>query len=397
MIKKMLINMKSLKNFNFEKIQNVGIRVDFNVPIDKNFKITDKTRLDRAKDTINFIKNKQCNILLLSHFGRPKKNFDEKHSFTKLIKQFEEILELKLNFISYENFLENGLNQFNHNRFTVTLLENIRFFEGEIKNDLSFSKSITDNLDLYVNEAFSASHRLHSSVNQMVKNILSTPGFNFEKEIKAINDIKKSQKKKLAIIGGSKISTKINTLLSLTSSCSDIFIGGAMANNFLKYNKFNVSSSLIEEGAENMIEMIYSSSKQTGCKIHLPVDVMLDSNQSVLVNELDKNSEFKILDIADSSHIVLENLVKKSDIILWNGPMGMIEDYKFSKGSINLSHLLAKSQADVVIGGGDTILAINMAKEKSEDFYFVSTAGGAFLEALEDKELPGIEALKADL
>ena len=389
--------MKSLKNLNFEKIQNVGIRVDFNVPIDKHFNITDKTRLDRAKDTINFIKNKQCNILLLSHFGRPKENFDDKYSFTKLIDQFQEILKLKLNFISYENFLENGLDQFNYNRPTTTLLENIRFFEGEIKNDLSFSKSITDNLDLYVNEAFSASHRLHSSVNQMAKNILSTPGFNFEKEIKAINDIKKSQKKKLAIIGGSKISTKINTLLSLTTSCSDIFIGGAMANNFLKYNKFNVSSSLIEEGAERMIEMIYSSAKQTGCEIHLPVDVMLDSDQSVLVNELDKNTEFKILDIADSSHIVLENLVKKSDIILWNGPMGMIEDHKFSKGSINLSHLLAKAQADVVIGGGDTILAINMAKEKFEDFYFVSTAGGAFLEALEDKELLGIEALKADL
>ena len=389
--------MKSLKNLNFEKIQNVGIRVDFNVPIDKNFKITDKTRLDRAKDTINFIKNKQCNILLLSHFGRPKEKFDDKYSFSKLIDQFQEILELKLNFISYANFLENGLDQFNFNRPTTTLLENIRFFEGEIKNDLSFSKSITDNLDLYVNEAFSASHRLHSSVNQMAKNILSTPGFNFEKEINAINDIKKSQKKKLAIIGGSKISTKINTLLSLTTSCSDIFIGGAMANNFLKYNKFNVSSSLIEEGAERMIEMIYSSAKQTGCEIHLPVDVMLDSDQSVLVNELDKNTEFKILDIADSSHIVLENLVKKSDIILWNGPMGMIEDHKFSKGSINLSHLLAKAQADVVIGGGDTILAINMAKEKFEDFYFVSTAGGAFLEALEDKELPGIEALKADL
>ena len=389
--------MKSLKNLNFEKIQNVGIRVDFNVPIDKNFKITDKTRLDRAKDTINFIKNKQCNILLLSHFGRPKENFDDKYSFSKLIDQFQEILELKLNFISYANFLENGLDQFNFSRPNITLLENIRFFEGEIKNDLSFSKSITDNLDLYVNEAFSASHRLHSSVNQMAKNILSTPGFNFEKEINAINDIKKSQKKKLAIIGGSKISTKINTLLSLTTSCSDIFIGGAMANNFLKYNKFNVSSSLIEEGAERMIEMIYSSAKQTGCEIHLPVDVMLDSDQSVLVNELDKNTEFKILDIADSSHIVLENLVKKSDIILWNGPMGMIEDHKFSKGSINLSHLLAKAQADVVIGGGDTILAINMAKEKFEDFYFVSTAGGAFLEALEDKELLGIEALKADL
>ena len=128
-------------------------------------------------------------------FWKTKRNFDDKYSFTKLIDQFQEILKLKLNFISYENFLENGLDQFNYNRPTTTLLENIRFFEGEIKNDLSFSKSITDNLDLYVNEAFSASHRPHSSVSQMAKNILSTPGFNFEKEINAINDIKKSQLK----------------------------------------------------------------------------------------------------------------------------------------------------------------------------------------------------------
>ena len=158
----MWINMKSLKNLNFEKIQNVGIRVDFNVPIDKNFKIADKTRWYRAKDTINFIKNKQCTILLLSHFGRPKEKFADKYSFSKLIDQFQEILELKLNFISYANFLENGLDKFNYNMPTTTLLENIRFFKGEIKNDLSFSKSITDNLDLYINEAFSASHRRHS-------------------------------------------------------------------------------------------------------------------------------------------------------------------------------------------------------------------------------------------
>ena len=388
--------MKSLKNLNFEKIQNVGVRVDFNVPVDKNSRITDKTRLERSKETINFLKDKKCNIFLISHLGRPKKNFDEKYSFLKFIEQFEEILELKLNFISYDSFLENGLNQ-NLNKSDIYLLENIRFFEGEIKNDLSFSQSITSKLDLYVNEAFSASHRHHSSVDQMAKNILSAPGFNFEREILAINDIKKSQKKKLAIIGGSKISTKIKTLLTLTSSCSDIFIGGAMANNFFKYNKINIGCSLIEDGAESMIEMIYKSAKLSGCNIHLPKDVMLDSNQHILVSELSKSSDFKILDISATSHIHLEKLISKSDIVLWNGPMGMIEENKFSKGSINLVHLLAKAHADVVIGGGDTILAINMAGEKFENFYFVSTAGGAFLEALEDKELPGVEALKADL
>ena len=387
--------MKSLKNLNFEKIQNVGVRVDFNVPIDKNSKITDKTRIERSKETINYLKNKKCNIFLISHFGRPKKNYDEKYSFIKLIKQFEEILEFKLNFISYDSFLENGLIQ-NFNKSPLSLLENIRFFEGEIKNDLSFSQSITNKLDLYVNEAFSASHRYHSSVDQMARNILSAPGFNFEREMIAINDIKKSPKKKLAIIGGSKISTKIKTLLTLTSSCSDILIGGAMANNFFKYNKINIGSSLIEHSAENMIEMIYKSSNLSGCNIHLPTDVMLDSNQNIPVSELPKSYDFKILDISEFSHIHLEKLISNSDIVLWNGPMGMIEDNKFSKGSINLAHLLAKAHADVVIGGGDTILAINMAGEKFENFYFVSTAGGAFLEALENKDLPGIQALMAD-
>jgi len=387
--------MKSLKNLNFEKIQNVGVRVDFNVPIDKNSKITDKTRIERSKETINYLKNKKCNIFLISHFGRPKKNYDEKYSFIKLIKQFEEILEFKLNFISYDSFLENGLIQ-NFNKSPLSLLENIRFFEGEIKNDLSFSQSITNKLDLYVNEAFSASHRYHSSVDQMARNILSAPGFNFEREMIAINDIKKSPKKKLAIIGGSKISTKIKTLLTLTSSCSDIFIGGAMANNFFKYNKINIGSSLIEHSAENMIEMIYKSSNLSGCNIHLPTDVMLDSNQNIPVSELPKSYDFKILDISEFSHIHLEKLISNSDIVLWNGPMGMIEDNKFSKGSINLAHLLAKAHADVVIGGGDTILAINMAGEKLKNFYFVSTAGGAFLEALENKDLPGIQALMAD-
>ncbi len=388
--------MKSLKNLNFEKIKNVGIRVDFNVPIDKNFEITDKTRLERSKETIDFIKNKQCNIFLISHFGRPKETFDEKYSFSKLIDQFEDTLELNINFISYDSFLNSGLNELDVDKPTISLLENIRFFEGEIKNDLNFSKSITDKLDLYVNEAFSASHRFHSSVNQMAKNILSAPGFNFEREILAIDNIKKSSKKKLAIIGGSKVSTKIKTLLSLTSSCSDIFIGGAMANNFFKYNNINVSNSLIEEGTDNLIEMIYNSAKSTNCKIHLPTDVILDSNENKLVDELPTSSDFKILDISVASLAALEKLIDDTEIVLWNGPMGMIEENKFSKGSINLAHLLAKSHPDVVIGGGDTILAINMAEEKFENFYFVSTAGGAFLEALEDKNLPGIEALTAD-
>ena len=386
--------MKNLTQINFQNIKNVGIRVDFNVPINDSFQITDNTRLIRAKDTLDFISKNECKILLLSHFGRPKEYFEKKFSFTNLINQFSNILGHEIHLLPYEEFLQNGLKKFKDSMNKITLLDNIRFFKGEKKNDKSFSKSITNELDLFINEAFSASHRSHASVNEMAKNIPSAPGINFSKEVMAINDIKNSTKRKLAIIGGSKVSTKIKTLLSLTHSCSNIFIGGAMANNFLKYLGTSVSKSLLEGGSEEMIKDIYALAKKTGCEIHLPTDVVLDDEQSLSIDRLSDQNKFSILDLSNHSIQVLEKLVQRSEIVLWNGPMGMIEDPRFAKGSSTLAHLLAKSSCDVVIGGGDTLLAINIAGLSFDHYHFVSTAGGAFLEALEDKELPGIIALQ---
>ena len=386
--------MKNLTQINFKNIKNVGIRVDFNVPINDSFQITDNTRLIRAKDTIDFISKSDSKILLLSHFGRPKESFEKKFSFTNLIDQFSNVLGYEIHLLSYEEFLENGLQQFKKVMNKITLLDNIRFFEGEKKNDKSFSQSITNELDLFINEAFSASHRSHASVNQMAKNILSAPGLNFSKEVMAINEIKNSTKRKLAIIGGSKVSTKIKTLLSLTQSCSNIFIGGAMANNFLKHQGIAVGQSLLEEGSEEMIKDIYALAKKTGCEIHLPTDVVLDDEQSLSIDRLSDQNQFSIFDLSNHSIEVLEQLVQRSEIVLWNGPMGMIEDPRFAKGSSTLAHLLAKSPCDVVIGGGDTLLAINIAGVSFDNYHFVSTAGGAFLEALEDRELPGIIALQ---
>ncbi len=386
--------MKNLAQIKFLNIKKVGIRVDFNVPVNDTFQITDNTRLTRAKDTIDFIYKNDSKILLLSHFGRPKESFEEKFSFTNLIDQFSNILGYEIHLLSYEEFLQNGLQQFKEGMNKITLLDNIRFFVGEKKNDKLFSQSITNELDLFINEAFSASHRSHASVNQMAKNILSAPGLNFSKEVMAINDIKNSSKKKLAIIGGSKVSTKIKTLLSLTQSCSNIFIGGAMANNFLKFQGVAVGQSLLEEDSEEMIKDIYALAKKTGCEIHLPKDVVLDDGQSLLIDHLSDQDQFSIFDLSNRSIEFLEQLVQKSEIVLWNGPMGMIEDPRFAQGSSKLAHLLANSSCDVVIGGGDTLLAINIAGVSFDHYHFVSTAGGAFLEALEDKELPGIIALQ---
>ena len=385
--------MESLTKINFQNIKSVGIRVDFNVPIDENFVITDTTRLLRAAETIRFIKEKNCKILLISHFGRPKDSFEIQFSFQNLIEQFSKTLNEKINLITFDDFSKKSLSHFKQSEENIFLLDNIRFFKGEKTNDMNFSKNITDQLDLYINEAFSASHRSHASVNQMAKNILSLPGFNFEKEIIAINEIKNSPKKKLAIIGGSKVSTKINTLLSLTQSCSNIFIGGAMANNFLKFKGIPVGESLLEADSDKMIEEIYDNAKKSGCEIHLPLDVVTDKVETFLIDKLSSNSNFKILDLSDSSINLLDNLISKSEIVLWNGPMGMIENENFSRGSSKLASLLSHSSSQVVIGGGDTLLAINIAGINFDQFYFVSTAGGAFLEALEDKVLPGVEAL----
>jgi phosphoglycerate kinase len=188
--------MKSLTEINFQNIKSVGIRVDFNVPIDENFVITDTTRLLRAAETIKFIKEKKCKILLISHFGRPKDNFENQYSFQNLIEQFSKTLNEKINLITFDDFSKKSLSHFKQSEENIFLLDNIRFFKGEKTNDMNFSQSITDQLDLYINEAFSASHRSHASVNQMAKNILSLPGFNFKKEIIAINEIKNSSKKK---------------------------------------------------------------------------------------------------------------------------------------------------------------------------------------------------------
>ena len=227
----------------------------------------------------------------------------------------------------------------------------------------------------------------------MAKNILSCPGINFLKEIEAIESIKKMDGKSFAIIGGSKVSTKIEALSSLVKSCSNIFIGGAMANNFLKFQDFNVSGSLVEENIDIKVKTIMREAIKNQCKIHLPQDVVIDSGHEILVQDLKNNHDFKIFDIGSQSINTIKDIIEVSDVIVWNGPLGLIENTKFSKGSVDIAKYLSKSHSRVIIGGGDTLLALNIAQLDSKDYYFVSTAGGAFLEALEDKVLPAVKAL----
>ena len=385
--------MKNIKNINFTLIKNVILRVDYNVPINDDFVIQDFTRISRSQETIELLLKNNRKILLLTHFGRPDGLFDEKFSLNLISEQIAHNLGKKIHFISYQDFVTKGLLQYHEDDSGIFLLDNIRFFSGEKNNDTSFSKSITNGADLFINEAFSASHRSHASVDQMAKDINSCAGINFYKEVQVINSIKKSTGKNFAIIGGSKVSTKIDTLLSLVKSCSNIFIGGAMANNFLKFQKINISNSLIEENIESKVSSILNEAIKYNCNIHLPEDVILDNGEEYLLQELNAKKEFKILDIGTKSINAIKNIIHQSDLVLWNGPLGFIENEKFAQGSIDTAKNLSSSSSKVIIGGGDTILALNIAKQDFSNFYFVSTAGGAFLEALEDKILPGIKAL----
>ena len=385
--------MNNLNNLDFTKIKNVILRVDFNVPIDQNFNIQDFTRINRSRETIEKLYTNNCKILLLTHLGRPNAIFEEKYSLKNIYLQIAKKLNKDIQFISYEEFQKNSLSKFHDAKDGIFLLDNIRFLAGEKENDFALSNIFTQNMNLYVNEAFSAAHRSHASVDQMAKNILSCPGINFLKEIEAIENIKKMNGKSFAIIGGSKVSTKIEALLSLVKSCSNIFIGGAMANNFLKFQDFHVSSSLVEENIDIKVKAILHEAAKNQCKIHLPQDVVIDSGHEILVQDLNNNLDFKIFDIGSQSINTIKNIIKDSDVILWNGPLGMIENTKFTKGSLDVAKYLSKSHSKVIVGGGDTLLALNIAQLDSRDFYFVSTAGGAFLEALEDKVLPAVNAL----
>ena len=385
--------MNNLNNLDFTEIKNVILRVDFNVPIDQNFIIQDFTRISRSRETIEKLHTNKCKILILAHFGRPNSKFEENYSLKNIYIQISKELNKDIQFISYDEFQRNSLSKFHDAKDGIFLLDNIRFLAGEKENDPAMSDVFTQNMNLYVNEAFSAAHRSHASVDQMAKNIQSCPGINFLKEIEAIDSIKKIDGKTLAIIGGSKVSTKIEALLSLVKSCSNIFIGGAMANNFLKFQDFHVSNSLVEENIDVKVKAILHEAEKNKCKIHLPQDVVIDSGHEILVQDLNNNHDFKIFDIGSKSINTIKNITKASDVILWNGPLGLIENTKFSKGSVDIAKYLSKSHSKVIVGGGDTLLALKIAQLDSSNYYFVSTAGGAFLEALEDKVLPAVKAL----
>ena len=374
------------------------LRLDLNVPI-RNEKIQDFNRIDKILPTIKFLLKRKAKIILISHVGRPMGKKDSKFSLKPISKSLSSKLSENVRLIDQDIFEIKKNDIFKKNE-KIVMLENIRFYKEEEQNDLVFSKKLASLGDLYVNEAFSCSHRNHASVSQITKHIDSYAGINLALELEALKKITSEiTKPTTCLIGGSKISTKIKIIRNLITKFDNIIIVGAMANNIIKFKGHEIGKSLCEKNCDEIIEEIFNLGKKNNCNIVFPEDVSVgknfeDSSQNKDVNKIAKDD--LILDIGSKTIRKIINLIKNSKTILWNGPAGYFENDNFATGSFELAkEISAQTKSGnifSVIGGGDTVSVINKLK-LFNDFNFVSTAGGAFLEYLEGKDLPGIKSL----
>ena len=380
--------------------KKIILRVDLNVPIIGS-KVTDKSRINKIIPIIKEFTNRKAKVILISHLGRPKGKIDENLSLKPIAPILENLLNSKVYF-SNESYGSKVVEKSNKIKSgEVLLLENIRFHKEEETNDKSFAKELSRIGDIYVNEAFSCSHRAHASVCEITKHIDSYAGKLLTEEVNAINMLtNKAEKPVSCIIGGSKISTKIDILTNLAKKIQTIIIVGAMANNFIKYKGFNIGKSLFEKNQEDLLTDIIKKCEENNCNLVVPEDVIVAKSYESKaklksLNEVDDTD--LILDIGKNTVNKIYNIIDKSKTILWNGPAGCFEIEKFATGTNKIANKINENTKNKsltsIAGGGDTVAAINKSG-CTDGFTYISTAGGAFLELLEGKILPGIKVLE---
>ena len=377
------------------------LRLDLNVPI-KNKIITDNTRLTLCLPFLNKLIEKKAKIIIISHLGRPKGINIPDLSLIPVYKFLKDMLKTNVYFFR-GTFNSETNEKFSHLKGgEVILIENIRFFKGETEDDEGFAKKLGSLGDIYINDAFSCSHRKQASVHNITKFVKkSYAGPLLKKEITAINLVIKNKKEPVTcIIGGSKISTKINVITSLITKVNNLVIVGAMANNFFLYKNLKIGKSLIEENTNKVIKDIYKKAELNNCQILIPEDCMVgtDFDGSGKNKSLDEILDNEIiLDIGENTIKNIQKTINESNTVLWNGPAGYFENENFSRGTLSIAESISKNTIErsliSILGGGDTLAAINKSNNKLS-FSHLSTAGGAFLEYLEGKDLPGISVLK---
>ena len=391
--------MKNIKDHVNLSGKIVLLRLDLNVPLNNNF-ISDETRINKIIPVINFLLKNKSKILILSHVGRPNGKQNNSLSLKPICLNLEKKINKKIKLITTDL---SGLTKdklFSSRDDEVNFLENIRFYKEEENNDTKFARQLASLGDLYVNDAFSCSHRRHASVSKITEFLPSYAGLQMQSEIDALKKITSNVENPIScIIGGSKISTKLGLIKNLTIKVDNLIFVGGMANNIINHKGFEIGRSLIEDKFKDIIYEIFNYAKTNSCKIFYPEDVIVGEKYGSFceiksLNEI--SNEDMILDVGPKTIKNISRIVDTSKTVFWNGPAGYFENESFANGSYQIAKIIGSKTKQnsiySVVGGGDTIAVINKVGNM-DNFNFVSTAGGAFLEYLEGKELPGIKAL----
>lgn len=396
----MLYDLSSIPQINPSAIKDkkVLIRVDWNVPI-RDGVVLDTTRITKVIPTLTFLKKYAKQIIIICHQGRPEGKIDPKYSLSFLTAIVEKFMDTKIYFESdwytkHPKDLEN-VGQF-------VLFENLRFYPGEENNDLAFAKKLASFADVYVNEGFAVSHRAHASLEAITHLLPSYAGPLFYEELESLSHaILAPSKPVTAVVGGSKISTKLEILENLLHKVDCLILGGGIANTFLLAQGHSVGQSLVENNYVLKAKEILSQSTGLGCRIVLPLDVQVSTSldhdkdiRTIAVSEIQEND--CIFDVGPATVELFREIVETSKTFIWNGPLGVFEVPPYNKGSLELAHLVGTysrtGKLFSVVGGGETLAVVTLAGVQ-DDISFLSTAGGAFLEFLEGKMLPGVQAL----
>jgi phosphoglycerate kinase len=383
------------------KNKKVVVRVDLNVPL-KDKKIVDTTRIKQVLPFLQNLLEKKAKVILISHLGRPNGVNDNTLSLLPIYKYLKQKLSANMYFYTGEINDELKIKSAYLKESEILMMENIRFFKGEIENDEEFSKKLGELGEIYINNAFSCSHRKQSSIHNItkfVKEIYAGPLL--EKEIKAIDSVIKIKKDPVTcIVGGSKVSTKIGVISNLVKNTNNIIVVGAMANNFLSYKKNEIGKSLKEKNSSDVVKKILQEAEENKCEIVIPEDCLVSKSfdgEAVTkdIKSIEKNDI--ILDIGPKTIKIIEKIIDNSNTVMWNGPAGYFENKNFALGTNAIAQSISQNTKNKslvsVLGGGDTISAINNSG-LDLSFTHLSTAGGAFLEYLEGKDLPGLSVLK---
>lgn len=380
------------------KGKRVFIRADFNVPLDDNLRITDDRRIRSTLPTINYALDEGAKVILSSHLGRPKGKADLRLSLAPVAKRLQRLLNKEVIFSPdcIGSQVESLVSKMKEG--DVLLLENLRYHPGEENNDKDFARALARLADVYVNDAFGTAHREHASIVGVPKFLPSAAGFLLKKEIQYLKGlIDNPVRPFVAILGGAKVSGKINVLENLVDKVDKVIIGGGIAYTFIKAMGYEVGNSLVEEDMLETAQRIRRKLKGVGIKFYLPVDCIIAQSiepaaETKIIPTLEIPKGWRALDIGPASVKLFSEALHDAKTVLWNGPMGVFEIDAFSRGTFAIAHAVADAYALTIVGGGDTDLAVHRAGV-SDAISFISTGGGASLQLLEGKELPGLAVL----